>query len=80
MKTNMKLTAVFVPDEDGGYIAYIEEIPGVNTQGGTLDEAKANILDALNLVMEARRSMAEKELKKSPAPRRKYIREDIVFA
>jgi predicted RNase H-like HicB family nuclease len=80
MKTKLKLTAVFVPDEEGGYIAYIEEIPGVNTQGETLDEAKTNILDALNLVMETRREMAESELKKSHIPKRKYIREDIVFA
>ena len=79
MKTNMKLTAVFVPDEEGGFIAYIEEIPGVNTQGETLDEAKANILDALNLVMETRRALAKKELKNNPAPKRKYIRENIVF-
>jgi predicted RNase H-like HicB family nuclease len=63
MKTNMKLTAVFEPDEEGGYIAYIEEIPGVNTQGETLEEAKTNILEALTLVMETRRTMAEKELK-----------------
>lgn len=80
MKTSMKLTAVFEPDEEGGYIAYIEEIPGVNTQGETLDEAKTNILEALNLVMETRRAMAEKELKKSHTPKRKFIKEDIVFA
>ena len=80
MKTKLKLTAVFMPDEEGGYIAYIEEIPGVNTQGETLDEAKTNILDALNLVMETRREMAESEIEKSPIPKRKYIREDIVFA
>ena len=80
MKTNMKLTAVFEPDDDGGYIAYIEEIPGVNTQGNTLDEAKENILDALKLVMETRRAMAEKDIKKSQTIKRKYIREEIVFA
>lgn len=80
MKTNMKLTAVFEPDEEGGYIAYIEEIPGVNTQGETLEEAKTNILDALNLVMETRRAMAERDIKKSRTQKRKYIREDIVFA
>ena len=80
MKTNMKLTAVFVPDEEGGFIAYIEEIPGVNTQGETLNEAKANILDALNLVMETRLALAKKELKKNPLLKRKYIREEIVFA
>ena len=80
MKTNMKLTAVFEPDEDGGYIAYIEEIPGVNTQGETLDEAKANILDALKLVVETRRAIAEKDLIKNSTINRKYIREEIVFA
>lgn len=79
MKTNMKLTAVFVPDEEGGFIAYIEEIPGVNTQGETLEEAKVNLLEALNMIMETRRAMAEKELKKVTVPRKKYIREDIVF-
>lgn len=79
MKTNMKLTAVFEPDEEGGYIAYIEEIQGVNTQGETLEEAKTNILEALTLVMETRRAMADRELKKSRTPKRKYIREDIVF-
>ena len=80
MKTNLKLTAVFEHDEEGGYIAYIEEIPGVNTQGETLDEAKANILEALNLVMETRRAMAKKELKNNHTPKREYITEDIVFA
>ena len=80
MKTNMKLTAVFEPDEESGYIAYIEEIPGVNTQGETLEEAKINLLEALNLIMETRRAMAERELKKSRTPKRKYIKEDIVFA
>ncbi|MBC8146606.1 MAG: type II toxin-antitoxin system HicB family antitoxin [Bacteroidetes bacterium] len=80
MKTNLKLTAIFEPDEEGGYIAYIEEIPGVNSQGETLDEAKENILDALNLVMETRREIAAKDLKRNNTLKRKYIREDIVFA
>ncbi|HBX49729.1 MAG: hypothetical protein A2309_02660 [Bacteroidetes bacterium RIFOXYB2_FULL_35_7] len=76
----MKLTAVFETDEEGGYIAYIAEIPGVNSQGETLEEAKINIIEALNLVIEARRAIAEKDLKKVRLPNRKYIREDIVFA
>ncbi len=45
MKTKLKLTAVFEETEEGGYIAFIEEIPGVNTQGETLEESKANLLD-----------------------------------
>ena len=80
MKTKMKLTAVFEPAEEGGFIAYIEEIPGVNTQGETLDEAKINILEALNLVMETRRALAESEINKTQTLHKKYIKEDIVFA
>lgn len=80
MKTNLKLTAVFEPDEESGYIAYIEEIPGVNTQGETLEEAKINLLEALNLVMDTRRAMAENEQKKTIISARKFIKEDIVFA
>jgi predicted RNase H-like HicB family nuclease len=49
MKTKMKLTAVFEEAEEGGYIAFIEELPGVNTQGETLDESKANLLEALDM-------------------------------
>ena len=62
MKTNMKLTAVFNPEEDGGYTAYIEEIPGVNTQGDNLEDTKNNLLEALAMVVEVRREMAEKEI------------------
>jgi len=80
MKTNMKLTAVFVPDDESGYTAYIEEIPGVITQGETLEKAKINLLEALNLVMEARRSLAEKDLKMKGSLIRKHIKEEIFFA
>ena len=40
MNKNLNITAVFEKAEEGGYIAYIEEIPGVNTQGETIQEAK----------------------------------------
>ena len=46
------MTAIFEPCDEGGYIAYIEEIPGINTRGETIDEAKENLLDAINLVFE----------------------------
>ena len=55
MKAKLKLTAVFQEAEEGGYIAFIEELPGVNTQGDTLDEAKSNLLEAMDLVMDTRR-------------------------
>ena len=43
------------------YVAYIEEIPGVNTQGRTLAEARRNLKDALRLVIEVNRGLAAKQ-------------------
>ncbi len=58
----IELTAVFqkVPE---GYIAFVEELPGANTQGDTLEEARANLYEAIQLVLEANRELAEEELK-----------------
>lgn len=58
----MKLTAVFEPAEEGGYIAYVEELPGANTQGETLEEARENLIDAVTVLLEANREAAEREL------------------
>ncbi len=57
----MKLTAVFEKTEDG-YIAYIEELPGANTQGRTIDEARQNLIEAVSLTLEANKHLAELEL------------------
>lgn len=54
----MKLTAVFEEVAEG-YIGFIEELPGANTQGATLEEAR----EAVQLVLEANRAMAEASLK-----------------
>ena len=50
------MTAVFEPCLEGGFIAYIQEIPGINTQGETIEEAKLNLADAINLMFEERRA------------------------
>lgn len=57
----MRFTAVFeqVPE---GYIGFVEELPGANTQGATLEEARANLEEAVELVLEANRLLAEKAL------------------
>jgi len=55
------LTAVY-RKVDEGFIAYVEEIPGVNTQGSSLEEAKENLKEALKLVLETNRELAEKEI------------------
>ena len=55
-------TAVFrkVPE---GYIAFVEELPGANTQGATLDEARSNLEEAVALVLETNRVLAEEDLR-----------------
>jgi predicted RNase H-like HicB family nuclease len=57
----MTVTAVFrkVPE---GYIGFVEELPGANTQAATLDEARENLKEAVALVFEANRALAEEEL------------------
>ncbi len=52
-----QFTAVYVK-QGRWYVAYVEEIPGVNTQGRTLAEAKENLREALVLVLEANRELA----------------------
>ena len=44
------------------YIGYVEELPGVNTQGKTLDEVRVNIREAVELVLLANRELTEKKL------------------
>ena len=58
----MKLTAVFEPAREGGYTCFVEEIPAAISQGETIEEAKANLLDALRLVLQCQRELAEKDL------------------
>jgi len=57
-----------------GYIAFVEELPGANTQAATLDEARQNLREAVALVLEANRSLVEESLKGE-----KVIREPLLF-
>ena len=61
MTMNMSLTAVFLKVPEG-YVGFVEELPGANTQGTTLDEARANLEEAVTLVLEANRQLAEESL------------------
>ena len=58
---NLKLTKVFqkVPE---GFIGFVEELPGANTQGETLDEVRANLEEAISLVLDANRTLAEERI------------------
>lgn len=57
----LELTAVYrkVPE---GYVAFVEELPGANTQGSTLEEARHNLREAVELVLEANRALSEEHL------------------
>lgn len=67
----MKFTAVFEKVAEG-YTAFVEELPGANTQGSTIEEARANLKEAVELVLEANRTLAEEMMKG-----KKVIRENF---
>jgi len=72
---DLTLTAVFeeVSDsEGGGYTAYVEELPGAISEGDTLEEARENLRDAIELLLEANRALSGQ-----PKPGNKVIREKI---
>ncbi len=66
-------TAVFEKHGDW-WAAFIEEFPGVNTQGETLDEARQNLTEAFQMVIEANRELAREQ--ESPD----CVREPLVTA
>jgi predicted RNase H-like HicB family nuclease len=68
---NKKFTAVY-KQSGKWYLGWVEEIPGVNTQGKTLKDARENLKEALSLVLETNRLLSEKNM-----PRGKAIKEQI---
>ena len=67
----MRLTAVFKKVR-GGYVGFVEELPGANTQGRTLTETRTNLKEAVSLVLAANRTLAEESV-----GREKVIREPL---
>jgi predicted RNase H-like HicB family nuclease len=49
--TELTLTAIFEEAEEGGFIGYVAELPGANTQGETLEEMRENLRDAIELIL-----------------------------
>jgi len=70
----MGLTAVFMQVPEG-YIAFIEELPGANTQGATLEEARENLREAVDLILAANRELTGRSVQG-----REVIREPFVIA
>ena len=68
----MTLTAVFLKVPEG-YVGFVEEVPGANTQGNTLQEARDNIQEAIELTFEANRILAQESLNEA----QEVIREPV---
>lgn len=75
--SNIEMTAVFEPCDEGGYIAYIEEIPGINSQGETIEKSKENLSEAINLMFEERRASLIRDKKEKV---KKLITQTLSFS
>jgi predicted RNase H-like HicB family nuclease len=69
---DLTLNAVYLKVPEG-YIAFVEELPGANTQGETLEEARENLKEAVEMVLEANRALAAETLEGA-----EVIREQLV--
>jgi predicted RNase H-like HicB family nuclease len=69
----MKLTAVYMKVPEG-YVGFVEELPGANTQGATLEEARANLEEAVTMVLDANRELSQKSLEGA-----EVIRETLIL-
>jgi predicted RNase H-like HicB family nuclease len=68
----MKLTAVFMKVPEG-YVAFIEELPGANIQGETLEQARENLHEAVALVLDANRALTEQSLEGAAVVREAFV-------
>jgi len=73
--TELTLTAVYEEAEEGGFIGYVAELPGANTQGETLAETRENLTEAIQLILEANREHFEQRF----TPGSKVTREQLVL-
>jgi predicted RNase H-like HicB family nuclease len=75
LMTELTLTAIYEEAEEGGYIGYVAELPGANTQGETLEEVRENLGEAIQLILEANRE----EFEKNFSTNAKVTRERLVL-
>jgi predicted RNase H-like HicB family nuclease len=69
----MQLTAVYMKVPEG-YVAFVEELPGANTQGATLEEARSNLKEAVAMVLEANRELSQQSIEGADV-----IRENLIL-
>jgi predicted RNase H-like HicB family nuclease len=73
--TELTLTTIYEEAEEGGYVGYVAELPGANTQGETLEEVRENLNEAIQLILEANREQFERQF----TPSSKVTRERLVL-
>lgn len=67
------LTAVFEPADEGGYVAFVEELPGAISQGETLEEARTNLKEAIELILETNRELSLEGVDEARVVREKIV-------
>lgn len=73
--SDLKFTAIYEKADEGGYIGYVAELPGANTQGETLDETRKNLKEAVSLLLECYREDADQRFEKAVSA----TREDLIL-
>ena len=68
----VQLTAVYMKVPEG-YVAFVEELPGANTQGQTLEDARENLKEAVTLVLETNRALSEETIEGAEVIRETFI-------
>jgi predicted RNase H-like HicB family nuclease len=69
---DLTLNAVYLKVPEG-YIGFVEELPGANTQGETLEETRENLKEAVELVIEANRALAAEVAQESEVIRERLL-------
>ena len=71
--SEMNFTAIYEPAAEGGYVAYVAELPGANTQGETLEEARENLTDAVEMLLDCDREDTDAHLADTPSARKEEL-------
>jgi predicted RNase H-like HicB family nuclease len=73
--TELTLTAIFEEAKEGGFIGYVAELPGANTQGETLEEVRENLTEAIDLILSSNREEFERNFSSNG----KVTRETVIL-
>ena len=73
--TELTLTAIFEEAEEGGFIGYLAELPGANTQGEMIEEVRENLNEAIELILISNREEFERNFSSD----RRVTRETLIL-